>query len=1471
MDSLDEDTMMKVWDIMESFTPATSLCKCSMKFTVAVHLTGDIVMSNDSVMANAIIFDAEMMPSTFCGRKIHASNCECERITAFPVKFPMWQWDLMQREYQSLILVGASWLHDIVDMSLPHSAVLPAPWHEAFHFCMDKTVSCFEMFAGGFGGWSHAIEALSKNDIPICTSCALDRDDWCCKAFVKTHHFDVTARDGSQCYSHIQNCEERGLNPKIFFHTSMEDIWWMTILKRERVDMWCMSPPCPPWSCIDLSAGLRRIDGRNLVFALMLASIARPKVIALENVATLVTHRHWGIIKELFGFIGYHIRWCKTLDLSDVLPQRRERLLIVAIDGKRSDLMPFMCQMWPAPMKHSFRTYAALIDLTVHERWLPNSRLTNEELQLYMDPINLPKDAKVTGHAKRSCRDVVRYRLRTVDDKSACILTSYGFPTNLHSSLIQRGGIYGSLVLEGGKPRKMTIPELLILMGLVGKTWMPSDVVKATFLIGNAISIPHALIAILNGMMYLEATHVDVPIQEIFADIVGKPVNARNIVFHFEDDGVWIGKSDQEVDDSLATQPMIALSHLVVQSPTESFTILCQEGIPVKEMLQSITGPSMPLNVDLELSQEPKLKMPISEQMKMDNMDLKVITNVPSRFMMDEIRFSSYNSSFIVVLTGKLPIVILRTRGFMIQDLHVVLSTAGIELGESCAFVGVSHQPFGLQDLCPDAIFVIRSKEVVTFTALRKVQDCLFLNNYAVFWNGTSDLVLEVYDTLRKIGIVDVLSCLGWHFTMTIPTMGQTCEVTMFLTIKPGQLPTTFQTAKSMCIMMTFLMLLPPSLDASQDTIFVRIKIWNSVVWKGFVHKTTKGEIFTHAWEHAAKVFHTSGIMRLVAKGTQMNPDWNIGEYVVDDHTLTIHLVEQLFGGGPRRHVDSMDHRDIHEIPSSRDVSMDDPLEVEHESLDDAVALLLDEMRHRFPSSDRLDLSQFAEIHFVADGIRLCASGTVTQVLRVMQTFHCTGIETMLHNIGWIMVLQMTHYGQPSKANLLLLPMPRSRTGSISLVQAFLVSILTVLTLPVKPDDPHDCIRVQLKLWGSWVFDRLIHKDVECEQFLVGWETISTFIGKSSQMRLVSRGRRVNPDYTIERYIHRSRNGDIGVKMFFVLELRGGGGSTPTADQITKLKNGIASLMLEHGCDLGDTSQFVGRILAAAGHAAIDQILKQKGQANQIMAMQALSKALNITMPDGSKLHTLRQNQVQRMLQKKGTPVVTLNPSDYVVKTGFLCNEDDTPCVQRECFRGSSTGFSLMDAETAKQWINQGQLVSQDELGILVVGKCPVEGGSKCHRVGVPVFDKQDQPCILDCCLHQMGHKKIKVKALKTMDISISATFVLAFTIFRDEVDEHVWEQLVVAPIRTLFDLLATTDVKINLPSPPWGRSWRDVKGKTAPAKGHSSVMLELLNLTRLIFSRYQVKLVCILHPRAIAMKLTPTLESFGWTIRWNR
>ena len=1418
MDILDDESKMKVWDILETYAPVKTLCRCNPMFTVAIHLTGDVTMTNGYVIANANIFDAELIPSSFCGHPIHASKCDCEPLQSFPVKFPMWQWELIQSEYQSLILVGATWKDGVVDMSMYFSAVLPAPWRDAFQSTMDRSVTCFEMFAGGFGGWSHAIRALADQNIPIFTSCALDRDDLCCRAFVKSHAFDFAATNGTDCRSKMQDCEFRGINPKIFFHSSMENIWWMTFLKHERIDMWCMSPPCPPWSCVDLSAGLRRADGRNLILSLMLVALARPKVLALENVSSLISHKHWTIVKEVFCLIGYHIRWSKTLDLSDIIPQRRERLILIATDLRRTDAMPFVCQMWPTSLKHSFRSYGALMDIKLHERWMSNATLTPEELQLFLDPVNLPKDAKTSGHVKRSSRDVARYRIRTADDTAACILTSYGFPTLLHLPLIQRGGVYGSLVLEGGSLRKMVVPELLILMGLINETWMPCDLVQATQLIGNAISVPHALIGVLNGMMFMEVTHLDIPIQEVFASITGQAIRANIIHYRFDNDGVWIGRGDKDDDDILSTQPMLRLSHLIVQAPTESFTLLCQEGIQVKQILKALTGPSMPLQVDLELSQNPKIKMPVPEQLKMDGMDLTIIINVPCRFMMDEINFSVCQQSFVVILTDKLPIVVSRTSRFMIQDVWVSLIAAGHDTSQNLNFVGVAQRPFSLTDICPDAIFVVRPTAEVIESQLQSLKEHVLVSDRCIVWKGNVSVIREVHETLRKLGIVDVLSCLGWHFTMTIPKVEIDDEVVMFLTAKPGHLPATFQTAQSMCIVMTFLMLLPESKPFDHDFIFVRVKIWNSIVWKGFVQKSDTGNLFLQAWIQATEIFQTSMEMRLITQGRQMNPDWEIRHYTQVEQTITIHLVQGLSGGGPKRC--EIDNPII--VDESTDESEPDPLQIENNSFDEAVTVLVNQMTQRFPNQIIHDLSQFDNMHFVVEACQMYASGTAAQVIRIMSTFHHTGIEAMLQEIGWSMVLEMKHYGQPSRANLLLFPTPGIRSGTVTLVQAFLVSALTILTFPDPCSDITHAIRVQIKMWGSWIFDRFVNGTLACRSFLDGWSRISAFMGKPSEMRLISRGRRVNPDQSIRHYRHRSRTGDFEVRMHLILELRGGGGTTPTNDQLTRTKNGVATLLLEQGCDLQETSQFVDRILSSAGFSAIDQILKQKGQTTQFAAMTALSKALNLVMPNGLKQAVARNNQVQKMLQKKAFQEVTLNPNDYQVKPGFLCNQDGTQCVQRECFRGSSTGFSLMDAESAQPWIQQQQCVSQDELGILVIGKCPAEGSAKCHRVAAPAFDKSEQPVILDCCLHQMGHKKLVVKPLKTTDVTVSSTSVMAFTVFKDEVDDRTWEQFISAPVRTMFELLAVTDVKINLPCPPWGRSWRDMKGKSSPTNALS-------------------------------------------------
>ena len=46
---------------------------------------------------------------------------------------------------------------------------------------------------------------------------------------------------------------------------------------------------------------------------------------------------------------------------------------------------------------------------------------------------------------------------------------------------------------------------------------------------GNAIAIPHALIVLLNGIMYVDNQFTEVPLQECFADIMSQHVSNRNI------------------------------------------------------------------------------------------------------------------------------------------------------------------------------------------------------------------------------------------------------------------------------------------------------------------------------------------------------------------------------------------------------------------------------------------------------------------------------------------------------------------------------------------------------------------------------------------------------------------------------------------------------------------------------------------------------------------------------------------------------------------------------------------------------------------------------------------------------------------------------------------------------------------------------------------------------------------------------
>ncbi len=221
-----------------------------------------------------------------------------------------------------------------------------------------------------------------------------------------------------------------------------------------------------------------------------------------------------------------------VLDLSEIIPQRRERLILIAIDQKVTDLECHECQSWPISNPPTLRSYRAIVDHD--DDWASSTQLTRDELLLYLSPDSLPKGTFGAKGSKRQKTDVVQYRLRSYEDIAGTFMTSYGFAMQLDAALIQRGGIFGTLFSQGNLIRKFSVLEVAILQGICEPIWLPNDVKQSMFLLGNAISVPHAAIGLLNGLMFISPEFLDFDLGASFAKVCTPHIDSSNIVTKVE-------------------------------------------------------------------------------------------------------------------------------------------------------------------------------------------------------------------------------------------------------------------------------------------------------------------------------------------------------------------------------------------------------------------------------------------------------------------------------------------------------------------------------------------------------------------------------------------------------------------------------------------------------------------------------------------------------------------------------------------------------------------------------------------------------------------------------------------------------------------------------------------------------------------------------------------------------------------------
>ena len=130
-------------------------------------------------------------------------------------------------------------------------------------------------------------------------------------------------------------------------------------------------------------------------------------------VAGMKQHEHWRLIKDYIEWCGYSVRSAATVNLIEVCPQNRERLLLIATrDG--CEFQPHRIVSWPATVRPTLDSYDCIMKLEEYEEpWLSQAIPEPDVLKMYMDPAMLPKAFGHRGSSSKKTKvDVEQYRIK---------------------------------------------------------------------------------------------------------------------------------------------------------------------------------------------------------------------------------------------------------------------------------------------------------------------------------------------------------------------------------------------------------------------------------------------------------------------------------------------------------------------------------------------------------------------------------------------------------------------------------------------------------------------------------------------------------------------------------------------------------------------------------------------------------------------------------------------------------------------------------------------------------------------------------------------------------------------------------------------------------------------------------------------------------------------------------------------------
>lgn len=319
--------------------------------------------------------------------------------------------------------------------------------------------------------------------------------------------------------------------------------------------------------------------------------------------------------------------------------------------------------------------------------------------------------------------------------------------------------------------------------------------------------------------------------------------------------------------------------------------------------------------------------------------------------------------------------------------------------------------------------------------------------------------------------------------------------------------------------------------------------------------------------------------------------------------------------------------------------------------------------------------------------------------------------------------------------------------------------------------------------------------------------------------RLINNGLRMQPDFAMSQLTPSATRHKI--VLHAILALKGGGGSK--VQQKAMQQSALASALLEQGHELTWTTQTVDAIVDKNGLQKLQTVTAQPMGHQRIQAIYQLCKEQGIKIPEAQKPASGKPfpGAPWHQIKKRKDIMHSIDPAEFRIVPGFFMNADGTEVNQLDNIVPQASGICIRTPAQAKPWLTEAHTISNDELGLLILGALPSSTALPTQPVTFQCLNASHQKVLLHGQLVQLGAKAITCKKDEMQHMTAQPCHLVALTMYKVDYTEQDWSQLVSNPVAHAKKVFTSEGLDQSVHA-YWGKSLRCNRMPASPIQATS-------------------------------------------------